>query len=58
MDSPMYTTLVELTEGDSIRFSGTFIDDAGSCLGEQSMTLYGRMETPSFTFRFSTVKAI
>lgn len=58
MDSPMYTTLVGLVEGESIRFSGTFIAEAGSCLGEQSLTLYGKMKTPSFTFRFSKVKAI
>jgi hypothetical protein len=54
----MYTTLVGLAEGDSIRFSGTFIADAGSCLGEQSLTLYGQMKTPNFTFRFSRVKGI
>ena len=58
MDSAMYDALVQLEEGDRIRFSGTFFRDDALGLKEQSLTLHGQMMTPNFVFRFSKISAV
>ncbi len=55
MTSPMYETLVDVSEGDRVRFSGDLISDPEQCFGEQSLTFHGQMMTPNFTVRFSDV---
>lgn len=55
MDSAMYETLVDLEEGDRVRFSGTFFADPQKGLKEVSLTLRGQMTTPNFVFRFSKI---
>lgn len=52
-DSPIFATMASLSEGDRVTFSGTFISDPESCIGEQSLTDNGSTQTPTFTMRFS-----
>lgn len=44
-----------LKEGQTVRFSGTFVFDPETGLAEQSISLRGKLEDPEFTFRFSSV---
>jgi len=53
--SPIYATLANLGDGDKIMFSGTFFHDSENCLEEQSLTKAGKMDTPNFVFRFTSV---
>ncbi len=53
--SPIYATLANLGDGDKIMFSGTFFHDSESCLEEQSLTKAGKMDTPNFVFRFTSL---
>jgi uncharacterized protein YheU (UPF0270 family) len=58
VDSAMYETLVNMNEGDHIRFSGTFFRDNEQGLKEKSITFEGQMQTPNFVFRFSSISAV
>jgi hypothetical protein len=57
--SPLFANALTLKEGQLIHFSGSFLDtsDDGECVREGSMTLRGKLQTPTFIFRFSDVGA-
>lgn len=52
-DSPVFTTMATLSEGDRVTFGGSFVRDSDECISEQSITDDGSTETPTFTMRFS-----
>ena len=56
-DSPVFRKLEQLSEGQKVRFSGTFVRPPTSvdCLYELSLTMDGAMEDPEFLVRFSAV---
>jgi hypothetical protein len=54
--SSVFGTLSELSVGDRVVFSGTFASDEKDFIGEQSITEYGSMTDPEFTFRFTNVR--
>ncbi len=56
--SPLFAAASRLEKGASVRFSGMFMADSDTCIGEQSMTLRGKVEQPEFTFRFSGVERV
>jgi len=56
VDSPLYDRLADLSEGDKVSFSGKFIRDAESGIGEQSLLDENGMTTPTFTFKFASLK--
>jgi hypothetical protein len=56
VDSPLYDKLADLSNGDDVTFSGKFVRDADSGIGEQSMMDISGMTTPTFTFKFTSIK--
>ncbi len=57
-DSSMYALIKSMKVGDSVIFSGSFIEGNKDCFGEQSLTLDGSMTEPEFTFKFQTVSPL
>lgn len=56
--SSLFSVLSELSEGDDVVFSGTFIrSDENDFVKEGSMTESGSMDEPEFIARFSSIKA-
>lgn len=55
--SPVFQAASAMKQGALVRFSGTFLpgDDGGDCLREGSLTLEGKVESPDFIFRFSSI---
>jgi hypothetical protein len=53
--TPLFQSLFTLKPGDSISFSGTFIDSDSDCVYESSLTMEGSMTEPDFIFRFSEI---
>lgn len=55
--SPVFQAASAMKQGALVRFSGTFLpgDDGGDCLREDSLTLEGKVESPDFIFRFSSI---
>ncbi len=49
--------LAEMSEGDKVTFSGTFITADDSCIANKGLTKVGKLLDPEFVFRFSDVKA-
>jgi len=54
--SKLYASLADLSEDDEVVFSGKFVHDT-DCLSEQSVVDENGMSTPTFTFKFESVKA-
>jgi hypothetical protein len=56
--SPLFTSLSELTIGQTVTFSGTFFEDdlSSDCLREKSPTLHGSMSQPEYVFAFTDVR--
>lgn len=57
MDSGLYKSLADLSEGDRVRFTGEFfraVEDI-DFLQEGSLTEQGSMQEPAFLFRFKSV---
>ena len=54
-DSPLFQAASGLKRGQLIKFSGRFVRDDESGLGEQSLSLRGKLEEPEFTFKFASV---
>ena len=54
-DSKVYTQLLELNEGDSILFSGNFIESSSACFGTQNFTNRSSISKPEFTFMFTNI---
>lgn len=57
-DSPLYSSISKLSEGDTVKVSGTFSVSAGDCVRESSMTDAGTMNTPDFIVRFTSIQPI
>ncbi len=57
-DSPVYEALADLQEGDRVRFSGRLVSSNEDCFGEQSLTLQGKMTTPTFVLRFTKLSKV
>jgi hypothetical protein len=45
-------------KGIKVKFSGQFIRSDSDCIGEQSVTLDGKLEEPEFTFKFEDVSPL
>jgi hypothetical protein len=56
--SSVFKSAAELTEGDTVQFSGLFSEDDQDCVREVSDTLRGSMTDPEFLFRFTAVKKL
>lgn len=48
----LFNKVSGLSRGAKVKFSGQFFRDESDCIGEQSLTLDGKLEEPEFTFRF------
>lgn len=53
--SAVYQALVDLEEGDAVRFSGLLLPGDDGCLDERSLTSSGAMSSPTWLFRFTAV---
>ncbi len=57
--SQVFAAASQLSKGQSVVFSGTFLKplsaDSGECVNESSMTLSGKIREPEFIFRFSAI---
>ncbi len=54
--SPVFNAASIMKTGQTILFSGTFLrGEEGDCVKEGSLTLQGKVESPDFIFRFSSV---
>lgn len=56
--SPIFNAASALKKRQEVKFSGEFITDETHCLGEQSLSLDGKISDPEFTFRFSEVSPL
>ncbi|MDP8256270.1 MAG: hypothetical protein P9M14_11015 [Candidatus Alcyoniella australis] len=54
--NPLFHVLAELSEGNRVIFSGTFIQSDQDFIRESSLTEFGAMTDPSFIFKFSTLE--
>jgi len=58
--SPVFNNILKMKKGDVVSFSGTFAESGtsdGECVEESSLTLRGKLESPSFILKFSDVTA-
>ena len=55
--SKLLDRLSEMSEGDQVSFSGSFIKDSETCVANKGLTKVGKLMRPEFVFRFSAVKA-
>jgi hypothetical protein len=55
-DSELYSALASLSEGDQIKFSGSFLSKSADCFEESSLTMDGSMTSPEFIMRFANVQ--
>lgn len=54
-DSVLFRTASALSQGQWVKFSGTFRPSSVDCILESSITLAGSLTEPDFVFRFSDV---
>ena len=54
--SDLYNSISDLSEGDRVVFSGTFIPDDSDFIREGSVTERGSMTDPEFILKFSDVR--
>lgn len=52
------TEASNLSKGQAVKFSGTFIRGDVDCVRESSVTISGSMKSPDFIFRFSDIERI
>ena len=52
----LHEAAIQLSRGQKIIFSGTFVKGDKDCFRESSLTQYGSMTDPDWIFRFSSVK--
>nr|WP_278376829.1 hypothetical protein [Brucella anthropi] len=53
--TPLYTTLANMSVGDAVEFSGSFLSSGQDGVRETSLTIRGAMTAPDFLFRFSDI---
>lgn len=56
--SALFNAAASLKLGQTVKFSGQFIRDDETGVGEQSMSLQGKLEEPEFTFKFSSLSGL
>lgn len=57
-DFPLYKKLLEMKEGDFVRFDADLFPASDDCYKEISLTMRGSLEEPNFVARFSDVTRI
>jgi hypothetical protein len=55
-DTKLYSALGELSEGDQVKFSGSFFTKSADCFEEASLTMNGALTSPEFIMRFANVQ--
>lgn len=55
---PLLDKLLELEEGQNVRFSGSFRGAGGTCVNDSRLTQAGSVEDPSFIFRFADINRL
>ena len=56
--SSLYKTLLNLSQGQKVVFSGTFFPSKDDYVREGSLTISGSMTSPEYIFKFKSLKAI
>lgn len=57
-ESLLFDAVSKMHVGQHVFFSGSFEAGEGKeCIGEESLTLHGKLEEPEFTFKFSAVSS-
>ena len=56
--SPVYESLLQLEKYQSIRFSGTFLEDREHCIRATKKNLRDSLYMPEFIFRYTHVEAL
>ncbi len=56
--SAIFNTASKLSEGQNVKFSGSFLASETDCVEERSLTLRGSIDKPDFAFRFASIEAI
>jgi hypothetical protein len=51
----LLTKLLTYEEGDTVRFAGQFRPDSDTCVNDSRLTQAGKVEDPSFIFRFADI---
>ena len=54
----LYSSLLDLTVGQRIEFSGSFFPSEEDYIEETSLTIDGSMKNPEFLFKFESVKSL
>lgn len=57
-ESSVYSSLLSLSEGQKVYFSGHFFPSNKDFIEETSLTIEGSMKKPEFLFKFESVKPI
>ena len=57
-NSKLFNSILEMKEGQRVKFSGYFVGSPKDCIEEQSMTQTGKLLKPEFTFQFSKISKI
>ncbi|MGK3164748.1 hypothetical protein ACI6PW_23490 [Serratia marcescens] len=57
-NSELFKVAANLKAGDLVTFSGGFIESAGSCIKEKSLSLDGKVKEPDFIFRFTNIEKL
>jgi hypothetical protein len=55
-DSQLFAALGQLSPGDQVRFSGSFIAERTDCIKETSMRMRGSLTSPEFVMKFVDVQ--
>ena len=56
--SKLFERASSLSKGDTVKFSGSFLEGYDACIKESSMSLRGGLEKPEFIFRFTDIDKI
>ena len=56
--SELYSSLLNLSRGQKVQFSGSFFSSEADYIEETSITIEGSMRNPEFLFKFKSVKPI
>lgn len=56
--TPVFASLFDLSDGQQVKFSGSFLPSESDFIEETSMTINGSMRNPEFLFRFKSVTPI
>lgn len=56
--TPVFNSLFDLSNGQRVKFSGSFVPSEDDFIKETSLTIDGSMRKPEFLFKFKSVKPI